>query len=471
MGFQADVAISGQQAIQMVIHSDSNIPYNLLFVDWKMPRLDGIETAKNISENEMIQNKPSIVLISAYDKEEMRKHALDIPVDEFLSKPVTQSCLYDTIVNIFSEDLGQESKDTKNEEMYPLEGTHVLLAEDNLVNQQIACEILESYGVSVEVANNGIEAVEKFLSNQHWYDMILMDIQMPEMDGISASKQIRKLSLSVPIIAMTARTMMEEKEKCYESGMNDHIAKPINPDILLSTIEKWKNQSGNLPTETAQSIRKETNQNGVSQLDDLPLRKIYGIDVDDGLMRVGGNVKLYEKLIGQFVMNQKENVEKLLELYNMADFDQLERGVHQLKGVAGNIGATCLYERSSTVEKMIVEHLHNSDMENAVNLIVLEFNKISGSIEDVLMNRNMEVDNDTLFQKDSNVEKERKNEHQENRIEVLAKLLEVGDISAISYFEEHSKDIRRRMNQDVFELLKKKLDTYEFDEALALLSK
>ena len=227
---------------------------------------------------------------------------------------------------------------------YDLNGLRVLLAEDNAINQQIAVELLEGVGVTVDVANNGREAVDKLLATggDMRYDLVLMDLQMPEMDGYQATARIRadpRLA-DLPIVAMTAHAMAEERERCLAAGMRAHITKPIDPELLYRTLTQFYR-----PGQAAVPA-KPVNRSSPS---DGPL-EIDGLDVEDGLKRVAGNMKLYRSLLGQFVAQQADAVSAVRAGLECQDFALVERLVHTLKGVSGNLGAKTISRLAAELE-------------------------------------------------------------------------------------------------------------------------
>ena len=258
MGIPSDTAESGAEAVRMVSQNRLTDPYQLLLIDWRMPGLDGIEAVRQIRAMDNMETVgPLVIFVTAYETEEMKKYAEGLQVSAYLAKPVTQSELYDSIVRHYTERFPVRKEVKAVQKEFFLRGTRILLAEDNEINQQIAVELLKAQGCRVDVVSNGAYAVEKAADPEAEYDLILMDIQMPVMDGLEASRRIRKINKAVPIIAMTARSMKEEKEKCYEAGMNDHIAKPIDPVRMMETIEKWC-----LQAKTVQSEPEETAVSG-----------------------------------------------------------------------------------------------------------------------------------------------------------------------------------------------------------------
>ena len=242
MTFLADEAASGEEGIEMVRQATTRgEPYEIVFVDWQMPRLDGIETSKRILALPDLAIPPHIVMVTAYGREDVLKQAEENGLDNVLVKPVTSSTLFDTIVAVLRAD--QETTGhvqvAPSFEIARTRGTRVLLVEDNEINQEVAIGLLEDAAIQVDLAENGEIAVR--MSQQNDYDVVLMDMQMPVMDGIEATREIRSdpRLRNLPIIAMTANAMAADREKCLEAGMNDHIGKPIDPDQLFSVLLRW----------------------------------------------------------------------------------------------------------------------------------------------------------------------------------------------------------------------------------------
>ena len=223
-----------------------------------------------------------------------------------------------------------------------LRGLKILVVEDNAVNQQVAKEILESWGVEVQVAGDGVRAVDEF-EKKPW-DCMLMDVQMPVMDGYEATRRIRKMEngSDLPIIAMTAHAMVGDREKSIEAGMNDHISKPIDPMALFQTVAKWtgKTVSGNPTPEP------ETGDASGPKVPSLP-----GIDAKKGLAIVQGNVKTYQKILSQFRKMYLDAASTLGRLDKAKEFDKAEQFAHGLKGSAGNIGALGVGGLAAEIEK------------------------------------------------------------------------------------------------------------------------
>jgi CheY-like chemotaxis protein len=262
-------------------------------------------------------------------------------------KPVNRSLLVDTLVEIFAPEHRAAAREAITATSYDLNGLRVLLVEDNAINQQIAVELLEGVGASIDVANNGREALNILLADggDTRYDLVLMDLQMPEMDGYQATTHIRATpSLAdLPIIAMTAHATAEERDRCLGAGMRGHVAKPIDPDLLYRTLMLFHR-----PGQAAVAAKP------VDRLSHaIELSEIAGLDVADGLNRVAGNMKLYRSLLGQFVEQQADTVSAIRASLAREDFASAERLVHTLKGVSGNLGAKALSGIAAELERSL----------------------------------------------------------------------------------------------------------------------
>ena len=344
-------ASSGLEAVKKVKKGDGGKPYDIIFMDWRMPGMDGLQAARTIKSDETIEHQPAIVMVTAFGREEVREEAEQLHLDGFLLKPITKSMLVDSLVTIFAGPEDESSKTMGPEDTVRFPDLRVLLTEDNEINQQIAVELLEAAGAKVDVANHGGEAIKKlFQGGPSEYDLVLMDLQMPEMDGYQATTRIRADSrfAQLPIIAMTAHATLEERQRCLEIGMNDHVSKPIDPAVLYQTISRFFEPA---PGSNSQQITKSSKSDG-----DLPAME--GLDTKDGLSRVGGNHNLYLKLLRQFVEQQGPASTEIKQAIAAKNYNLAERIAHTVKGVAGSLGAREVQKASAILEKTIHE---NSD--------------------------------------------------------------------------------------------------------------
>ena len=300
--FDVGEAGSGQEALSELALAAKTKPYDLILLDWKMPQMDGIATARAIGESQGWSDIPPILMVSAYGRGEIMKAAREIGIRDFLVKPVSRSLLFDSILEAFGQvELTYSHTDTEGleetEGLARIRGARILLVEDNLLNQQVAEELLKLAGLSVTVAGNGLEALGILAHNNEPFDAVLMDLQMPVMDGYEAIRRIRadKELKDIPIIAQTAHALSSEKETCLNLGVNDYVTKPIEPRRLFAALIDWiEPREGRIEEPISfQPVDEEDNIDLPSELD--------GLNVEDALGRLGGNRGMYLRLLEQFL--------------------------------------------------------------------------------------------------------------------------------------------------------------------------
>ena len=359
LSFIADEAPSGQEGIEMVRQAAlAREPYDIAFVDWQMPGLDGIETGRRILALPNLDAAPHLVMVTAYGREEVLKQAEESGFENVLIKPVTSSILFDTAIGALGADL--EATETieagPSFDIERMRGARVLLVEDNEINQEVAIGQLEDAEVFVDLAENGAEAVRMVREND--YDVVLMDMQMPVMDGIEATRILRSNPRfeTLPIIAMTANALVSDREMCLEAGMNDHIAKPIDPDQLFGVLLRWIKRPDGDGASVCELIEARPaatpSTASVAPVAEGPL-EIDGIDVKSALKRTGGNRKRYETLLRRFAHQQATTVEDIRKALSMGDAATAERAAHSLKGAAGTLGVSLLSETAARAETAI----------------------------------------------------------------------------------------------------------------------
>ena len=354
---RVDAVASGKEAIAAIQQRDATDPYDIVFMDWRMPGMDGLQASRYIKSDETLTNRPAIVLVTAFGREEVREEAERLQLDGFLLKPVTKSMIVDALVNVFAGG-GEDLRAAEGEQVSRLRGARVLLTEDNEINQQIAIELLEGAGVTVKVANNGREAVEMLSGpGQPQFDVVLMDLQMPEMDGYQATARLRSDSrlAALPIVAMTAHATVEERQRCFAAGMNDHVAKPIDPAALFEAVGRFYKPSEVAPARDQVS----------SPAPQEALPPIAGLDTNDGLARVGGNRTLYVKILREFAEQQGPAVDNIADALARGDDALAERLAHTLKGVAGNVGATSVPSAAAVLERAIRDRSNADEVKRA----------------------------------------------------------------------------------------------------------
>ena len=354
MTFIVHEAPSGLEGIEMVQQAAArNEPYDIVFIDWQMPGIDGIETGKRIRALPGPATPPHLVMVTAYGREEVMKQAEDAAFDNVLVKPVTPSMLFDSAVQALSDDpqpAAREVQVSPSINLEQLRGARVLLVEDNELNQEVAMGLLEPAHMSIDLAENGEVAVR--MVNNNDYDLVLMDMQMPVMDGIAATKAIRANPRfnDLPIIAMTANAMDADRERTRAAGMNDHLSKPIDPDSMFTTVMKWiKPRHAKVSEPSPQTIEPAPPQTPP----ELP--EIEGVDIMDGLKRLGGNSRLYRDLLMKFAAKYSDAGLQISDALHTEDRDTAERIAHTVKGVAGNIGIKPVQFAAERLEKAIRE--------------------------------------------------------------------------------------------------------------------
>lgn len=355
---ELDQVTSGEEALDALERSQLEKPIDLILMDWNMPGLTGLQTAEKIKQARNLKKIPNIIMVTAFGREDVRREAQDLNLEGFLVKPVNQSTLVDTLVKLYAPTSVPKVNRRKNNHhamSYNLAGMRILLVEDNEINQQIARELLESVGATVDVANNGREGVDMVFSQAETYDVVLMDLQMPEMDGYTATSLIRQNPdfSQLPIVAMTAHATAEARERCLATGMNGHIAKPIDPDVLYQTLSYWAKDSFAVIESKTKKTSTVNKKSAESKLEGSIFDDMYGIDVQGALKRVAGNQKLYLQLLEQFVDSYSDSGEKLSRAIETGQKTEAESIAHSVKGVAGNIGAQALAAAAADVELII----------------------------------------------------------------------------------------------------------------------
>ena len=358
---RAESVSSGEDAVREIASADSHDPYRLVLMDWRMPGMDGLEASRIIKRDDRLLHIPKIVMVTAFGREDTRTQAEEIGIDSYLLKPVNSSLLYDTLVDLFGvAGVDDRRSPVKKDQttVYDATGIRVLLVEDNEMNQQVAAELLESAGAIVTVANHGGEAVKILTEGGQAppFDVVLMDLQMPEMDGFTAAKLLRRdpRLKQLPIIAMTAHALAEERQRCLDAGMNDHVSKPIDPDVLFSTLMRWATPRPRLGGES-QATPIHTGTTQARTADEMTLPEIAGINLADGLRRLAGNRRLYRDLLGQFVAKESGAAAQISAALERGDLKQAERIAHTVKGIAGNLGITEVQSEAQKLEKAIRE--------------------------------------------------------------------------------------------------------------------
>ena len=467
MSFEVSLAASGDEGLTELENADSRQPFDLVIMDWQMPGMDGIEASIRIKESLPLTNIPKIIMVTAYSLEEVMDRTKQIELEGFLIKPLSASVLYNTIMHAFNrkspEYSRQSVKDDKMvKKLKSIRGAWILLVEDNEINQQVAREILERAGFPVSIASNGEEAIRAVKERN--YEAVLMDIQIPEMDGYQVTNEIRKdmRFRKLPIIAMTAHAMTGDRERCLKEGMNDYLSKPIDPEKLFSTLIKWISPGERaIPDHLVLGTDKKSIESEGPPLSDRP-----GISAKSCLTKLGGNQNLYRKLLTEFRYNHSDAASDIQIALDKDDLDTAIRLAHTVKGVAGNIGANRLHSAAADLEVSLKQNHYNKYL-GLLNAFSEALDMVLDSIADLKLG-------------ESNVEKVRSSIHPSfesmdhdrvaSLLRELREFLEKDDTRSAKTIEALREAIPTGINDEELTELKKYIEGFSFEDALDTLS-
>ena len=375
-----DAVSGGAAAVAAVKQHDAADPYDVVFMDWRMPDLDGLAATRLIKQDKALRKPPAVVMVTAFGREEVREEAERLDIDGFLIKPVTRSMLVDTLVTLFRPATGETgaASAAAAERGVRLDGLRVLLVEDNEINQQVAVELMEGVGVAVDVASNGREAVERLegAGEPLPYHVVLMDVQMPEMDGYQATARLRAQErfATLPIVAMTAHATVEEREKTTAAGMVDHVSKPIDPALFYDVLARFR------PSEPASQAQPAP----LAAPSSAKLPPVEGLDAAEGLRRVAGNQSLYVRLLKQFLDGHCDAALRVRESLERGERAAAERLAHTVKGVAGNLAAGPVQAAAGALEKAIRDGVEPAIVETLRKRLADALDRFSAALRPVL---------------------------------------------------------------------------------------
>ncbi|MBY5992596.1 PAS domain S-box protein [Ferrimonas balearica] len=345
-GFKVITARSGAQALEKLKEIDQLM---LVITDFQMPEMNGLELADALAERGV--EAATILMISAYSDESLEQSAKEAGIGALLPKPANPSRLLDTILSLL--DKSHAPRLVRRRAHWQLDehqrqvvaGKKVLLVEDNPVNQEVACEFLEQLGLKVNVAEHGQLALEKLRTGS--YDLVLMDCQMPVMDGYQASRAIRdELKLDLPVVAMTANAMQGDREKCLAAGMNEHIAKPIDLSELHKTLWHYLGDGEGSPAPAPEDAPQS-----------WPRHR--ELDIDKGLQLVQGSAKLFSRFLDRFADSQQDALVEVAKLIERGDWAAAQRQAHSLKGLCGSLACPALVKQLGQLEQQLAQRQDN----------------------------------------------------------------------------------------------------------------
>ena len=352
MGFRVSTASSGEEALALARNAEAaGMPFVVAFLDWKMPGMDGFATHAELAR---LAAPPAGVLVTAYGRDDALPELEKSGMGHMLTKPVSPSQLFDAAMSALGHAAlatpgpahALAPGSTTREALAPIRGARVLLVDDNDLNQQVGAELLGEAGLAVDVADNGQAALDMLARNP--YDAVLMDMQMPVMDGLTATRLLRQNPAwaRLPVLAMTANAMSADRDRCLEAGMNGHIAKPIDPDELFGQLLRWipaRAPAAPAPPPPAPAARALAEA----------LRRIDGLDSAAGLRRTLDRADVYEELLRRFVAGQAGAVARARTQLGAGLWPDAQRTLHTLKGTAATIGAAALAAQAEAAEQAI----------------------------------------------------------------------------------------------------------------------
>jgi CheY-like chemotaxis protein len=481
---RVDTVASAEEGLRAMYHAlNDGSPYELVLMDWQMPGMDGIEAIRRIRSNPQSSQTPVIVMVTGYGREEVTSRVDEHELDSLLLKPVNASILFETLTSFYSSggsaDPASEKFSAATQNPIPpdrLSG-RVLVVEDNPINQQVAREVLESFGLSVSTADTGLQAVEMIGSGS--YDLVLMDIQMPEVDGYESTRRIRALEAGVqgskperkeetnggkggpgriPVIAMTAHAMVGDREKCLKAGMDDHITKPIDPDVLFKTLAGWLER-----TTAGRTVK--TPVDSEEQDWSLPA-ELAGFDLDAGLARIRGNRKLFFRLLMDFYGSQRHALQNIGQLIEEGEWEKARRAVHALKGVSGNLAAGGLFDSAVELEgvlKTAPDH-DGGDLGSVLQAFREAFNLVMTSLESLGTFRPP-----SYFSPEAPIENLVDPEMVSESMDHLREMLLDGDPRSEEVAGRLQKALGERHRETISNLMRE-IDDFAFEEALETLA-
>jgi two-component system sensor histidine kinase/response regulator len=457
MSLKVTAVESAEKGLQAVIDADKKgAPFDMIFVDWHMPPgMNGIEFVKALKKL-IISKKPPCVLVTGYAKDDVINDATIEGIEHVIAKPINASLLFETILSIFNLQATEHHIQKTNSnpakiDLNSLKGARILLAEDNLLNQQIATEILEDEGFIVEIANNGEEAVN--MANQSQYDVVLMDMQMPVMDGLEATKIIRQKfsNNDLPILAMTANASDADRDKCLEAGMDAHITKPIDPNLLFAGLAKWIKGKNSNSTNNEKVV--------THSKDEIKIPEIDGVDARLGLQVAAGKVSLYIKMLKTFSTDQINAVSDIKSALDLSDYLTAQRVAHTLKGTCGSIGATQLQKIAGNIEDQCKDKIKIEEIIKNLEIVQPQLTLIIDSIKKALP-EDKKLASTSSF--DASQVKP--------LADKLRELLENNDTEANDLLEKSEELFMQFFGKEMFSKISESLQNFDFESALSLVN-
>ncbi|MBR9867709.1 MAG: response regulator [Oceanospirillales bacterium] len=398
LGYDVVQAYSGQEALDSL--SKPGQLFDIVFADWLMPKMNGLELATAITKILPKETRPKLILMSAHSRDHMINREGAQLIDAYIAKPFTHASVQEVIASAVTGQPNLKKVHHANstqddaDSLAPIFGARVLLAEDNEINQTVALGLLARAKLKVDVVNNGQEALD-ILKSDNGYDCILMDVQMPIMDGYEATRRIRAnpATSHIPVLAMTANAMTSDKDDALEAGMNAHITKPIILETLFKTLLQWIPHN-NRGIETDSEAPTDSISNPDHQLL-ITLADSSVLDVKNGLTFVENDPVRYLELLNKFIAYQSDTLYNIRGKFTATQADNSIRQVHSLKGLAGTIGADTLYNHCQSLETAIKEQASTDNINGLLNNAEYALESVCEAIQDLLAKVDTDVAHDS----------------------------------------------------------------------------
>lgn len=468
--WQADCASTSREAVERVREGiNSSTPYDVILIDWQMPEMDGLATIEAIRRFALKDTLPAIITLAAFERANFALIDVQHLADAVLVKPVTCSSLFDVIHETLAtsflpsspllggSQLLAKPSHTSDVSELRLDGIMVLLVEDSIANQTIAKLMLEARGACVDIANNGIQAIERLTSQPARYNIVLMDVHMPEMDGFTATQNIRQqLQLRLPIIALTAGVTQSEQDQCLEAGMDDFVAKPIEMDVLIATLARWAKPA--TPIALTASLSLTGSEADTSQQPSLNASKmtefsrLYELSRNDHLRQ-----QALRNVMSNIVHTSKSKLMDVEEKWRAGNLQDAAALVHGMRGTLGMMSGTAFIEATKSLECAILDNAR-SDVESLLGSVSAELDSIVETAKAWLLNNSIENAVDTFAE---TLDKK--------KLEDLKLSLQKNDFLAVDLYSSIRAELEKRIPSVTMKRLDQAMDQLEFKDALSLL--
>jgi polar amino acid transport system substrate-binding protein len=445
--FNVATAVDAVDAMQQLEEAErKERPFRLVLIEWHLPGANGVETGRKIKHGGELLHVPAVILITSSGRGDVMRQVEAAGLDGFLIKPTSPSTMYETVTRALVGAVKGVTTTHQTTTIGYLRGK-VLLVEDNEINQQVAQEILHGMGVEVDIVDNGSSALEALLAQA--YDLVLMDIQMPGMDGYEVTRQIRSEARhqDLPIVAMTAHAMSGERDLCLAAGMNEHVPKPIVPARLFAVLGRWLQPTNKTPGQF-------TVDDDAALPDNLP-----GIDMRWGLERIGGNRHLFIRLLREFAATHGDAVQLIEQRLAEGDYNGARRILHTLKGVAGNIGALTLQREAARLEHA----LQAGEIKSADELPTAFRNTIVRLFDGLAVLHESEDTFTTDVEENAVLTV---GSSSKNLLQQLRKMLVNGEADAMKMLDQITQQINEEAQQEQLRQIGELIANYDFDTAL-----